>query len=176
MYAPKRLLSALTLLLVTAGACDRSPTQARVSAPVAPRFATNTSVVCKGATVPTGYVILSYTSYYTCGASTSGYPTAMQIGLPSSPENVCLESTVPSGWVITSFAKRYDCDAYSPTSAGFKNMNVIKIPTAAYEYVCDESPIPSNYTTTTYTYFTSSCDRYGNGSPSWPNARQIRKL
>ena len=177
MYAPRRLLSALVLTLLTAAACERSATEARVDAPsTAPRLATNVSTVCKGSAVPTGYVILSFGNYYTCGFSSSGYPTAMTIGLPASPENVCQQSTVPSGWVISSLSRSYSCDEYSPTSSSYKNMYVIKIPTATYEYVCDVSPIPSTYTTTTYRYYTSSCDQYGNGSPSWPNAREIRKI
>ena len=176
MYAPKRLFSALALTLLAAAACDRTPTEARVSAPSTPALATNTSVVCKGTAVPTGYVILSFTNYYTCGVSTSGYPTAMQIGLPSSPESVCVDSPIPSNFVITSHGRRYDCDAYSPTSSTFKNTNSIKIPTASLEYVCDDSPIPSNYTSTSYSYYTSSCDRYGSGSSSWPNATRIQKL
>lgn len=175
MYAPKRLLAALTLAVMTAAGCDRSPTDGRMSAPERPALATNTSTVCMSSAVPTGYVILSYGNYYTCGSSGS-YPNAMTIGLPSSPESVCKESPIPAGWIITDMGRRYDCDRYSPTSSSFKNTNSIKPATATYEYVCDESPIPSNYTSTSYRYFTSSCDRYGNGSSSWPNARQIQKI
>lgn len=174
MHVPQRLTSLLALaVVITATACDRSPTDA-ARAPAGPAMATNVSTVCKGTSVPTGYVILGYTNYYTCGVSS--YPTAMTIGLPGSSEAVCVSSPIPSGYVITSYAHRYSCDQYSPTSSSFGNVNNIKIPTATYENVCNDSPIPSNYTTTTYKYFTYSCDRYGNGSPSWPNAQQIRKL
>lgn len=173
MHLSKQLLTALTLTVVTAAACDRAPTSA--IAPKAPAFATNVSTVCKGATVPTGYVILSYYNYYTCGPYGS-YPNAMSIGLPASPESVCSNSPIPSGWVISSYGRRYDCDAYSVSSSSFQNTNTIKIPTATYEYVCDGSPIPSTYTSTTYRYYTSSCDRYGEGFRGWTNAREIRKV
>lgn len=173
MHLPKHLLSALTLAVVTAAACDRAPTSALT--PDAPSLATNVSTVCKGSTVPTGYVILSYFNHYTCGPYGS-YPNAMSIGLPASPETICESSPVPSGWVISSYGRSYNCDAYSVTSSSFKNTNTIKIPTATYEYVCDGSPIPSNYTTTTYRYYTSSCDRYSEGYRGWTNAREIRKI
>jgi len=176
MHVPQRLASLLALVAaVTATACDRSPTTALVPLN-GPVLATSVSTVCKGSSVPTGYVILSYTNYYTCGSSTSGYPTAMTIGLPGSSETVCDTSPIPSGYVITSYVRKSNCDAYSPTSVTYKNADSIKIPTATYEYVCSGSPIPSNYTTTTYTYFTSSCDRYGNSSGTYPNAERILKL
>lgn len=172
-HLPKHLLSVLTLAVVTAAACDRAPTSA--IAPKEPAFATNVSTVCKGSSVPTGYVILSYFNSISCGTFGS-YPNAMSIGLPASPESVCHDSPIPSGWVISSYGRRSNCDAYSVSSSSFKNTNSIKIPTATYEYVCDDSPIPSNYTTTTYRYYTSSCDRYGEGYRGWTNAREIRKV
>lgn len=176
MHVPQRLVSLLALgAAVTAAACDRSPTSA-VRAPSEPALATNVTTVCKGSSIPTGYVILSYGNHYTCGSSLSGYPTAMTIGLPASSETVCDTSPIPSGYVITSYTRKTNCDAYSATSVSYKNADNIKIPTATYEYVCSGSPIPSNYTTTSYTYFTSSCDRYGNSSGTWPNAERIQKL
>jgi len=175
MHHPQRFAILLTLAAaVTAAACDRSPTTPERQ-PVQPRMATSTSTVCTGSSVPSGYVILSYTSYYSCPYG-YGYPNAMTIGIPGSPETVCESSPIPSGYVITSMAHLSSCDQYSPTSVSYKNTYSIKIPTATYEYVCNNSPIPSNYTTTTYKYYTSSCDQYGNGSPSWPNAQQIRHL
>jgi hypothetical protein len=175
MYLPKRLLSALALGVITIAACDRSPTESSLRAPEAPSRATNVQTVCKSASVPTGYVILSYFNSISCGTFGS-YPNAKSIGLPASPEAVCNSSTVPSGWVISSYSRSYNCDAYSPSSAYYQNMDVIKIPTASYEYVCDGSPIPSTYTTTTYRYYTSDCDRYGEGYRGYTNAREIRKL
>lgn len=176
MSVQKRLLSALAVSLISAAACERAPTAATASSPNAPSLATNTSVVCKSASVPAGYVILSYGQHYTCGFPYNGYATSMTIGLPDSPESVCNSSPIPAGWVITAMGRRYDCDSYSPSSSSYKNTNTIEIPTDTYEYVCDASTIPSTYTTTSYRYYTSSCDRYGNGSSSWPNAREIRKL
>lgn len=176
MHVPQRLATLLALTAaITATACDRSPTT-DVRAPNGPALATNVSTVCKGSTVPTGYVILSYTNHYTCGSSSSGYPTAMSIGLPGSPETVCDTSPIPSGYVITSYVRKSNCDAYSATSVSYKNADSIKIPTATYEYVCSGSPIPSNYTYTSYRYFTSSCDRYGNSSGTYPNADRIQKI
>ncbi len=175
MHAPQRFAILITLAAaVTAAACDRSPTTSERQ-PAQPLMATNTSTVCTGSSVPSGYVILSYSSYYSCPYG-YGYPNAMTIGLPGSPAWVCGSSPIPSGYVITSMSHDYHCDQYSATSASFKNTYSIKIPTATYEYVCSNSPIPSNYTTTSYKYFTSSCDTYGNGSPSWPNAQEIRHL
>jgi hypothetical protein len=175
MHAPQRLAYLIALAATVAvAACDRSPTASQRQ-PNGPRMATNTSVVCTGSSVPSGYVVLSYITYYTC-AYGYGYPNAMTIGLPGASENVCESSPIPSGYVITSMAHISSCDQYSATSASYKNLYSIKIPTATYENVCSNSPIPSNYTTTSYKYFTSSCDQYGNGSPSWPNAQQIRHL
>ena len=175
MHTLQRFATLIVLAAaVTAAACDRSPTTSERQ-PTQPVMATNISTVCTGSSVPSGYVILSYTSYYTCPYG-YGYPNAMSIGLPGSSEAVCESSPIPSGYVITSMSHIYSCDQYSATSASYKNTYSIKIPTATYEYVCSNSPIPSNYTTTSYRYFTSSCDTYGNGSPSWPNALQIRHL
>jgi len=175
MLVSQRFVSLVALAAaVAAAACDRSPTTSE-RRPVEPAMATNVSTVCTGSSVPSGYVILSFGTYYTCPYG-YGYPNSMTIGLPASSETVCGSSPIPSGYVITSMSHVYSCDQYSPTSSSYKNTYSIKIPTASYEYVCNASPIPSNYTTTSYTYYTSSCDQYGNGSPSWPNAQQIRHL
>lgn len=174
MHVSKRLTSLLVLgAALTAAACDRSPTSPAL-APTGPVLATSVSTVCTSSTVPTGYVILGYTNYYTCGVSS--YPTAMTIGIPGSSETVCESSPIPSAYVIASHTRTYNCDEYSPSSSSYQNANNIKIPTATYEYVCDDSPIPSNYTTTSYTYYTSSCDRYGNNTSFWPNAERIQKI
>lgn len=176
MSVQKRLLSALALSLVSAAACDRTPTAATASSPDAPSLATNVSTVCKSASVPTGYVILSYGQYYTCGFPYNGYATSMTIGLPDSTENVCYNSPIPAGYVIPSLGRRNDCDSYSPSPSYYKNTATIKIPTATTEYVCDISPIPSTYTSGSYRYWTSSCDRYGEGYKGWNNARSIIKI
>ena len=110
MYQKKGISTVLVATLLTISACDRGPTEATSAVSKRPELATNVSTVCKNASVPTGYVILSYFNSISCG-SFGSYPNAMSIGLPASPESVCNGSPIrPAGssppWVGAPTATR----------------------------------------------------------------------
>ncbi len=168
MSIPKRLACALAATaLLSAAACDRSPTSASRAGPAdAPSLATNVSVVCSLQSVPTGYVILYYTSSSGCPYYSS--TNAKVIGRPSSPETACSNSSVPTGWVITSYGQRTSCLYYSALSF---NAFTIKIP-GSLETVCYDSPVPSGYSVVSYGR-SASCLHYSTGTN---NTKTIRRI
>jgi len=167
MSLPTRLACALAATVLLAAACDRSPTSADRSRPAdAPLLATNVSVVCSLQSVPTGYVILYYTSSSGCPYYSS--TNAKVIGLPSSPETACSNSSVPSGWVVTSYGQNPSCLYYSALSF---NTFTIRIP-GYQETVCYNSPVPSNYQVIYYGW-SGSCPNYSTGTN---NTKTIQRI
>lgn len=161
--------SKLSLLLLGAvlfaAACNDAPTLAPPED--GPQLATNVHYVCYNQVIPSGYVVLSGTSYYSgCGGA------RYQIGIPGSAEYICQSSVVPipSGYVVTSLSTTSSCVS---SNLSYNRLH-IKIPTASQETVCNLTilPIPSGYTFVRYTN-TSSC--YGANSGSY-NAMVIAKV
>jgi hypothetical protein len=178
VFTTNRLVPAIAIVVLAISACDRTPTSSDTARrPDRPSMATNVSTVCMSAYEPTGYVILSYSTSFSCGSSGGfyNYPNAKTIGLPASPETVCTGSSVPSGWVITAYGGyTSSCDPYANSTGLPRDRMTIKIPGAS-ETVCDSSPVPSNYQIGASTWL-SACDLYNEGYRGWNNAFGITRI
>ena len=152
----KCTLLLLGTVLLAAAACEQAPTLGRSQA--GPNLATSVYYVCYNQVIPSGYVILSGTSYNSgCGGA------RYQIGIPGSAEYICQSSAVPipSGYVVTSLSTTSTCVSNNLSY----NRLYIKIPTATQETICNLTvvPIPSGYAFVRYTN-TSSCSGASSGS------------
>ncbi|MEM8534744.1 MAG: hypothetical protein AAGF95_28140 [Chloroflexota bacterium] len=87
--------------------------------PTAPASAAETNArlasratICKGQSIPSGYVITSETRTSRC-PSISIEDNAWVIETPGSREVVCKGSPIPSGYVITEERRQYRCPSIS---------------------------------------------------------------
>lgn len=100
------------------------------------------TLICVWQTVPTNWVIESYTYSPACGGY---YKNSIYVRPPISPDIVCIQSTIPAGYVVTQRVNYRDCNFIGDGSL------VIKIP-SSFENVCAFSPIPYGFViTATYT-------------------------
>lgn len=130
-------------------------------------------VVCIESPRPPGWVITKVWTTSDCFSTVTWSSTwaTFTIEQPVSPMAICSQSPVPEGYVITSVINSNDCRHLSG-SAVASTFN-IKIPTAAQENVCLNSPVPSNYQKSTQ-FYSASC--VYSGSPPSYNARIILKI